>query len=145
MATVSIDSIECNPPGPEAWSYPDLSSAVPAHDWFDGRAALHRDRAAGDDPLGVHLLCAARLARVARGLRGQHDRGVLASAPARLVVPAATEHESPLAAGIAAEGALLYPYDTAVRRLAAAALFGLAAEAERSGSADADEFVTVAP
>lgn len=145
MATVSIPAIECNPPGPLPWSYPELASAVPAYDWVDGRAAWHRDRAEGDDPLGVHPLCAARLARVARGLRGQHDRGVLASAPARLVVPAATEHESPLAAGIAAEGALLYPYDTAVRRLAAAALFALAAEAELFGSADADEFATVAP
>lgn len=145
MATVSIPAIEYNPPGPEAWSCPELASAVPAYDWVDGRAAWHRDRASGDDPLGVHLLCAARLARVARGLRGQHDRGVLASAPTRFVVPAATEHESPLAAGIAVEGALLYPYESAVQRLAAAALFGLAAEAEQSGSADADEFVRLAP
>jgi hypothetical protein len=120
----------------------DLTPSLPAAEWVEGQVAWHRYQHESFDPTGAHKLIAFELEQLARRLAGRDSAAVLGYVPRYVPVPEPSDYRHCyLAYEIVTQAALLYPYDSAVRRLAARCLVRLADLVKLTGAEDAEEFL----
>lgn len=125
--------------------------------WLEGLVAYHDSQAqeSATDPLGVHELLCERLGVLARTLHGQMPSGIavhdtqegpvpkwwMVEIDRRLAgKPAGRMVRSILARCVLDELALLFPYNTAAKRLVVRRLLALASDCEAFGALDAWTF-----